>query len=243
MTSKKFASGLGIDVHIRTTRIDNSKMSYSYISGTAIQIGPDVLEVQAQADGPIVLMNGDELQFEEMTGKVFAGSFHVTKSAKGKKKNISVYDLDLGQGRSIQVRSNRKTGMIFVDISGTFPEDTMGLLGSPHDHALLSRDGKSDLTGAWNTMGEDWQVNDTDPKLFEDKDRHPQYPVGCVYEADNAKSHLRRRLIDEVGSDAAVSTKEAEMACAHATGVKREFCIDDVIATNDLELAADDFYN
>jgi len=46
MASKEFADGLGIDVHIRTTRIDNPRMSYSYISGTAVKIGTDILEVQ-----------------------------------------------------------------------------------------------------------------------------------------------------------------------------------------------------
>jgi hypothetical protein len=46
MKSPSFASGLGLYVHIRTTRIDNAR-SYSYISAAAVRIGKnDVLETK-----------------------------------------------------------------------------------------------------------------------------------------------------------------------------------------------------
>ena len=51
MASKEFADGLGIDVHIRTTRVDNPRMSYSYISGTAVKIGTDIHILEVQDDG------------------------------------------------------------------------------------------------------------------------------------------------------------------------------------------------
>ena len=250
MMSKEFADGSGLDVHIRTTRVDNPHMSYSYISGTAVKIGTDILEVQ---DNGSIIVNGDEFLLEEAettAGTTFAG-YPITKTTKGTKHNIFVYDLalDVDSDKSIEIQFNIKTGMIFVDVSGgSFPEDTVGLLGAPHHDALLARDGKTDLTGEWNTFGEEWQVQIDEPKLFQDKNRVPQHPAGCIYESQQVKSNLRHRrhLMDEdsAGSDEeAMAVEAAEKACVRATGEKQQFCIDDVMATGDLELAEDSFYN
>jgi hypothetical protein len=253
MASKEFADGLGIDVHIRTTRVDNPHMSYSYISGTAVKIGTDILEVQ---DDGSIIVNGEEDEFlledeAETAGTTFAG-YPITKTMKGTKRNIFVYDLALdvdGGDKSIEIRVNLKTGMIFVDVSGSFPEDTVGLLGSPHHDALLARDGKTDLTGDWNTFGEEWQVQSDEPKLFQDKNRVPQHPAGCIYESQQVKSNLRHRrrlMVDSAGTgsdEEATAVEAAEKACVRATGEKKQFCIDDVMATGDLELAEDSFYN
>jgi hypothetical protein len=60
MTSPGFASGLWLDIHVRTTRIDNVRMSYSFISGVAVRrIGTDVLETM---DDGTVIVNGDSLR-------------------------------------------------------------------------------------------------------------------------------------------------------------------------------------
>ncbi len=239
LTSKEFASRLGIDIHIRTTRIDKRTLGYSYISGTAVKIGPDVLEIQQDGSS---LMNGEDFLIEDKAVGKFAGPFDITKRYMGKLKVVLVYDLDLNNGRSIQIRFNRKNRMMFVDVHGRFPDDTVGLLGTPNNDKMIARDGKTDLRGAWNTMGEDWQVRMGEPKLFEVRDHYPQHPVGCLYhQSRNIKnSHLRRRLMD---GGALVSLKDAERACAPLSGpTKKQFCIDDVLATNDLELAADRFY-
>jgi len=255
MASKEFADGLGIDVHIRTTRVDNPRMSYSYISGTAVKIGTDILEVQD--DGSIIVNGEDEFLLKdaeaETAGTTFAG-YPITKTMKGTKRNIFVYDLALdvdGGDKSIEIRVNLKTGMIFVDVAGSFPKDTVGLLGSPHHDALLARDGKTDLTGDWNTFGEEWQVQSDEPKLFQDKNRVPQHPAGCIYESQQVKSNLRHRhrrrlMVDSAGTgsdEEATAVEAAEKACVRATGEKKQFCIDDVMATGDLELAEDSFYN
>ena len=253
MASKLFASGLGIHLHARTTRVDNARLqqSYSYISAIALMIGPDILEVQE--DGSILKNGADDFLLGRRSAKdegevkegFFAG-FDIAKSFKGSAKKIIVYKLTtLEQDVSIEIRCNTKSRMIFVDLFGTFPDDTVGLLGNPNHDRLFARDGKTDLTGAWNTLGDEWQVRADEPKLFDDKDRYPQHPVGCVYTAIDAKPNLRRRLT-ALGDDVAeqeVTVAEAEKVCAHASGIKRQFCIEDVMATGDLELAADTFYN
>lgn len=244
LASKAFASSLGLRVHIRTTRVDKPRMSFSYISGAAVDIGGETLEV---LDDGSALLNGNSFLFDEeeyQEGSKFAG-YLVTKHLKGKKKNIFVYDLELGSDMSIEIRANTKSGMIYVDFLGftasSFPADSVGLLGSPRHNKLLARDGATDLSWAPNTHGEQWQVQSDEPKLFHDKNRSPQHPYGCIYEeAPQTKANLRRRrLIDD---EAEVSIVSVEAACAHATGVRKQFCIDDVIAAGDLELAEDRFY-
>jgi hypothetical protein len=133
--------------------------------------------------------------------------------------------------------------MLFVDMNGSFA-DSEGLLGAdPKDgKPLLARDGTTDLTGHWNTYGEEWQVNDVDPKLFQDMKRYPQYPESCLYTAEKKNSYVRgrgRRLMETN----MVSIEAATDACAHLEkDHMKAFCVDDVMATGDLDLVEDPFY-
>jgi hypothetical protein len=240
MQSKKFASGLGIAIHVRTSRVDSPRISYSYISSAAVKIGEHILEI---SDDGELLVNGDKASDEPSS---FAG-YSLARNIKGSKGRILAYSLYLGASKIITIRANTKTGMVYVDIDGYFG-DSEGLLGAPagaesESMGLLARDGELDLTGHWNTFGEEWQVRDTDPMLFKER-RAPQYPAGCVYEAPKADlkaKYVRRRLMEDATG---VSRDVATAACANlAAGQKQEFCIADVMATGDLELAEDPFYN
>jgi hypothetical protein len=232
--SKSFASGLGLDVHIRTTRVNMPYMDYSYISGAAVKIGDDVLEVDTKGD---LFINGEE-NLSGSAGMVLVGLKGLTKSIKGSGKRIIEYALDLGDSNTIKIRANTKNNLIFVDFDGYF-SDTEGLLGGdPREgKSLIARDGITDLSGHWNTYGEEWQVNDSDSKLFQDNERHPQYPEGCLYDAAETKPHYRhRRLLDQVTLESATD------ACSHVHNEMKEFCIFDTMATGDLNLAEDPFY-
>ena len=94
------------------------------------------------------------------------------------------------------------------------------------------------------SLGEEWQVqsNTDEPVLFQEK-RAPQYPTGCSYEKkalDKNRFSPHRRLVDRgMKMDVAL----AEEACSKVTGYKRSFCIQDVVATGDIELAEDSFYD
>jgi len=242
--SKSFKEGLGLAVHVRTTRVDDSRvnLSYSYISGAAVKIGSNVFEVNEDAE---LIVNGESSTYT--ADMVFEGLQSIAKNLKGKKSRIIVYDFDLGNDKGIQIRVNTKNGMLFVDVNGAF-QDSQGLLGAASEFAkpLLGRDGVTDLSGHWNTYGEEWQVDDSDPKLFQDMKRHPQYPHGCVYVADSKKTNIRgshnrrrRRLIEANY----VSLDAATKACAHLGDAQmKDFCVDDVMATGDLELVEDPFY-
>ena len=214
-------------------------MDYSYISGAAVKIGDDVLEVSDEGE---LIINGESIVpgIDVMT---FAGLHAITKTMKGSNWRITAYNLDLGNNMSIEIRVNAKNGMLFVDMNGSFA-DSEGLLGADPKEGkpLLARDGTTDLTGYWNTYGEEWQVNDVDPKLFQDTKRHPQYPESCVYKAEKKNSYVRgrgRRLMETN----VVSIEAATDACAHLEkDHMKAFCVDDVMATGDLDLVEDPFY-
>lgn len=175
----------------------------------------------------------------------FAG-YTLTRTMKGRKGHIFSFELNLGNSNVIKIRTNTKTRMMYVDVEGHY-EGSVGLLGAPagEDDRLRSRDGSLDLTGNWNSFGEEWQVNDQDPMLFQDA-REPQYPVTCLYDESPEKKNLRhRRLLDNGASIKKAMDLEAAMAACASTIVEqiRQFCIEDVMATGDLELASDPFYN
>ncbi len=264
MRSKSFDAGSGLSVHIRTTRVDTRPRGvyFSYISGVAIQIGKNVFEVfddgNFLVDGKAAVFtkpstsrraDGNQQQYSTLgaTTTSFAG-YNVEKCIKGTNGRIVVFGIDLQDNRRITIRSNTKSGMIFVDADGYF-EDSDGLLGAPpgaakeDDGKLYSRDGSIDMTGNWNNYAEDGQVRDTEPMLFQES-RAPQYPVGCLYEDQSSltgkknKKNLRRRH-----DGSGITREEAMEACAHAVGDMKAFCIDDVMATGDVELSTDPFYN
>lgn len=238
MHSSSFAAGLGLDLHIRTTRVDLDRISYSYISSAAVGIGNKVLEVK---DDGSVLVDGSV--FELPSGNSEFAGFPITKTFKGTKKNIHVYNLFLEDDeKSIQIRVNLKTGMVFVDVRGNFL-DSVGLMGRAGTTKgfVVARDGETNLLGQWNAYGEEWQVRNNEPKLFAEN-RAPQHPAGCLYKSQKqTNAYLRRRLLDGT-MNTAMTIELASKACENFSVRKKDFCIADVMATGDAELAEDPFY-
>jgi len=232
MNSNEFASELSITVHVRTTRVDNPNIAYSYISSAAVKIGNVVLKVSEDGE---LFVRGNKVSAGEVSS--LAG-YPLTKSFKGINKRVVVYSLDLRDGNSIEIRANTKIGMVYVDIDGHF-DDSEGLVGSPQQDGLFSRDGTMDLSGYWNTYGEEWQVKNTEPKLFR-VNSAPQHPEGCVYVSKEITTNLRHRRLTD---DAAVSIEDANEACATSHDRLKEFCVYDLMASGDLDLAEDRFYN
>lgn len=229
-----------LDIHLRTTRVHNPRADYSYISGAAVRIGQNVIEIDDRGN---LIINGIGEVRSAGNDPLYLGELfpRLTKTLKGDKHKIIAYNVDLGDENKIDIRVNMKTGMLFVDVTGTF-EDSEGLLGSDPKYGkpMLSRDGVTDLTGHWNTYGQEWQVNDSDQKLFQDMTRRPQFPETCSYHADTESSFRgnRRRLSDTPN----VSLEVAESACVDMNGAKKKFCIEDVMAVGDVGIAEDPFY-
>lgn len=257
LSSPGFAFGSGLVVHVRTKRMSGRLISYSYISAVAVSIGNNVFEVQE--DGTLV-MNGKRYSPSHDKDETHVslptkfGTYQFKKNMIGKFKKISQYVLKLNNSvedvdpLAITIHANPRTNMLFVKIDGNFL-DSVGLLGtSSAGDNIVGRDGVTDMSKDWNAYGEEWQVRDTEPQLFEHQ-RAPQFPEACVYHAADGgvikKTHnLRRRLLADGGYVTGLVTMEAaKNACADYTGENKENCVYDVMVMQDLEVAEDPFYN
>ena len=91
-----------------------------------------------------------------------------------------------------------------------------------------------------NAFGESWQVKDTDRHLFIEE-RSPQHPEKCLYDMKQVQQSTgRSRALKQLHQ---ISREEATNACnIHRLAPMRQFCIDDVMLTGDIEYAKDDFY-
>ena len=77
-----------------------------------------------------------------------------------------------------------------------------------------------------NEFGNEWQVLDTEPMLFQTV-RAPQYPAKCIMPSATKTS---RRLGESIAE------KVAMKACEH-WGDQKDQCVYDVMALGDLEIA------
>jgi hypothetical protein len=251
--SPKFGSNIGFEVHIRTTRVENERVKYSYISGVAVSLDDGVVLEVSSSDGKL-LVNGEPCNHttdntsstgngEPPTKAILTEkAYELRKLLSGSKGQIVQYVLKFHGGRSIEIRANTRANMISTSMNGTW-SNTTGMLGSSGNARFMSRDGSFDSAGSWNTHAEEWQVNTSDRKIFLE-DREPQFPHACRYEVSQMKQKaLRgRRLMDK--STDRITDDMARSACAHVKKDEmKKFCIFDVLATEDVELSNDPAYN
>jgi hypothetical protein len=214
---KEFMSGLGLYVHIRT----HLRRDMSYISSAVLRIGTDVLEVQSKGVYYLNGVLGADLPSD-------FGGFKFFHTQPTKKQHVFEVHLD---GRE---RIKIKTYKVFVNVAieQAQPEhfgESVGLMGAFGTSRMIARDGKTIMTDT-NAFGQEWQVLDSEPKLFREA-RFPQHPQVCTMPPPMQASQLRRRLSESSGAQLA-----AEKACAH-WGQGKDDCIFDVLTTGDLEMA------
>ncbi len=239
-------------MHIRTTRVENESVKYSYISGVAVSLDDGVVLEVSSSDGKL-LVNGEQCNHTtDKTSSTGNGeppttailtekAYELKKLFSGSKGQIVQYVLNFHGGRSIEIRANTRANMISTSMNGTW-SNTAGMLGSSGNPRFMSRDGSHEFTGSWNTHAEEWQVNTSDRKIFLE-DREPQFPHACRYEVSQMqqKALRGRRLMDK--STDRITDDMARSACAHVRDEMKEFCIFDVLATEDVELSNDPAYN
>ena len=148
-----------------------------------------------------------------------------------KNKKDHVFEIILGEKDRLHIKTHKNIVSVKFELSSTDDfADSVGLMGDWKNGTRLARDGVTVMEDD-NAFGQEWQCRDTDPKLFM-TDRAPQYPAAC--EIPSGKDTSRRLL------DGAVSTKDAEKACAHLKEKDGyEQCVYDVVATQDVSLAVD----
>jgi len=228
VADKEFASGLGLDIHIRTKLV----RFWSYIKNVSIRIGSDILEIVGNPDvksrDPMYWINYEYLgDLEEI------GGFPVTYTATSGSKSIYEVDLSSKFGKEAKIIIKIYKEFLRVKMIGgeAVWGNTVGLLGDYNTGATLGRDGVS-LFEDYYKFGAEWQVNPSygDAKLFQ-KLEAPQFPEACQL-PDNPQGDRRRRL-----KEGSVTSVEAEEACASLKDPAQiQDCVYDILATQDLDM-------
>jgi hypothetical protein len=217
-----FMDGLGLRIHIRTTRVKY----FSYIEKVAVQIGEDVLEFDNDIEN--FFINGALAEANVRHHKTLLGGFVVRRDPKALSIRLhdnGSEDRHAGMVAKIDLHT-RKNGFPAVIVDGGKTDvfkGSLGLLGDWETGKRMARDGVTELNGSDATeFALEWQVRDTEPSLFKEA-RYPQYPHTCVPPAPMRLGGTSFQ-------------KEAEKACAHWQE-DIEDCIFDVIATRDVLVA------
>jgi len=218
--SNGFASGAGLDIHIRTT----VKKFYSYIRVVSMRVGNATFEMEFKDSFHIdnVFMDHPSTEF---------GGYPIAKVGNAtwcgqKCPDAKIYRISFDSEEYVELAY--LAGFLHVEVNGPNFEDSTGLLGSRRDSGKVGRDGN--LIEDANEYGQDWQVLGSDPQLFH-KSRYPQHPHKCILPEVTS-----RRIVSE-------STRRmAKSACSGLSGKLQEMCMFDVTATGDERLALSPFY-
>ena len=227
VSAPNFSKGIGLNIHIRTTR----RYDYSYIFSAAIQVGGDdggtVLQVSSYGEYML-----DGVSNAEMPA-VLSDLYPVVYTTSGDTIKQHVFDVQLSRGQHVIIKSFKD--LVSVKLEYITAEDfagSVGLMGDFETGSKLARDGTTALKDNINAFGQEWQVLESEPKLFQ-TNRHPQHPDGKCLLPDPASNNARRRR--RLGET--VARDSAEQACAHWDETEQEHCIYDVMASGDMDLA------
>jgi hypothetical protein len=225
LTNPGFDNGRGMHIHIRNKRT----RVWSYISSAAVSIGEDILQIVGGAESNKYFLNGNEQDADSNNSdgglEIFAG--YKLKYHRSSDKSVG-YEVVLGNKQSILF----KTWNELVSVEMRHPNKgdfggSLGLLGSYPSGVKLARDNETIISDS-NMFGQEWQVIDTEPKLFNGSEG-PQFPEKCqIPDAID----MRRRL-----ASSGVTIETANTACALVAEEDKELCIFDVLATDSIETA------
>jgi von Willebrand factor type D domain len=228
-TSKDIdGTGLSLDVHARTT----IKADWSYVSNAAVKIGNDILEIttdsnvthyfngEPNVDFPLNM--GNKYTVRKQRIEAFPGEYRTDYMIDLKQRNDAARE----RGDFLHIRSFK--GMLTIDIDAHLT-DSMGMLGVSGELGMVKRDLKTSIDNS-NTaqMGLEWQVRDTEDKLFNDMSRSPQYPEQC---------YLPKITSRRLRAQSSANLLMANNACAGVDTTMNEFCIQDVLLTGDVQVA------
>jgi hypothetical protein len=140
--------------------------------------------------------------------------------------------------------------MIFIEMKDISSMGHVeGLLGSYETTSFVARDGKKmHDNDAGDAYGQEWQVLADEPQLFMLANRFPQSPTRCLI-IDKNYNQGRNELSELLSKNNHFGVEDtnifiaANNACEHLpNGPKKQFCIQDVVATGMIELSRDQFY-
>jgi hypothetical protein len=215
--SESFMEGKGLEVQIRTT----SKSSFSYISGVAVRIGRDVLEISQTEH----FYNGSQ-DYDLTKARIGGYSVEITYSLKSSTSFVRNYVIEISPSFIIVVIVRKNLMEVrFHGADENLIGDSVGMLGEYRNGTLLSRSGIEieDLS----EFGNEWQVNYADSALFSSA-QSPQFPQKCTPPAPVDQARYLRH---------GISLAQAEKAC-EGWGEEMDDCVFDVMATGDIDVAS-----
>jgi hypothetical protein len=225
LSNPGFDNGHGMDIHIRNKRT----RVWSYISTAAVRIGEDILQIMGGTDSNKYFLNGDARDAESKNSDGVLDDFGGYKLKYQRISDVSVeYEVVLKNGDSIALKT--WNAMVSVKLNKPLKEDfggSLGLLGSYPTGAKVARDNKTIISDS-NEFGQEWQVIDTEPKLFIESEG-PQFPAKCQIPA---AVDMRRRL-----ASSSATIEMAKTACLSVREDDKDLCIFDVLATNNIDAA------
>ena len=224
-----------LDLHVRTTM-----GSFSSITAMALRLGDTLIEVDPYS----VHHNGETIKWEELPLQTEAfyvtRAYHINRPKRqaGEPQPIKRYmDIVLNDKSTIHVsRTMLENSLdlisITIDGSATDFDGSRGLLGDYRTGDALGRDGRK-MNGEWNAYGMEWQVLDTEPKLFKDKDRAPQLPDAQCKMPDFV---MDSEMVLSLAKKHPQLYMKAMIACARAAESLND-CMEDVMLAKDVKAA------
>lgn len=222
-----FAAGLGLQVHVRTT----IKRWWSHISAAAIQVGDNTLEITVINNDCIVLFNREKEGHSLETGEAFLGDYAVKFTRINSHQTRTRIDLGGRAGDAISVETFKE--FVRVNVKPKTDKNfagSVGMLGAYPSGQKVARDEVTIIQDA-NEFGQEWRVRAGETMLFHDSEVLDHLDT-CPMPEDRQKKEGRRRL-----GEAAITEKDAGLACARVSEFDRDACIFDVLATNDVDMA------
>ena len=258
--------GLNLEMHTRHAEPQDQKAGkeYTVISHISLKLDDDVYELEG--DSGNLYENGELFDLDDHPGDSateLARPYTITKSIAGRFQNQIQFFFGFPDGSTIMLRANVHFKMAYFNLNGRFGGARMrGLLGDTHGvikGGLYKRNGelmaKSVKEVDIEEYANEWQVLESDAKLFRVPDYFPRAPHQCVFldsghgllESDGDIDGLattlranRRRLMEEDPLEKAEKLAQAEKACANRR--KFDVCVEDVINVG-IALADDIYYD
>ena len=214
---------LSLVINIRT----KIRYSYSYITSAVAQIGDSTLEVASFGDYFLDGVNSANLRNQTVAG------FPITHTRPSKNVHLFEILLDESLGEKITLKTFKDMVSVKLEKANIIRfQGALGMMGEFGSGRMLARDGATELEDDPAVYAEEWQVKMGEPMLFQTVEG-PQHPEKCRIPGLGRSD--QRRLGQSVAMKAAVD------ACAHWDETTRSSCVHDVMATGDLELAAEAF--
>jgi hypothetical protein len=209
-----------LDLHIRTS----IQGHFSFIETAALKVG----DIVFQLDADKFFVNGQEFTDDAVLPMVLEEFVLEPVEFDGPAK---LYTVLLSDKSTIKFKAIKK--FLSVSVSGHEEDfsNSTGLMGDYDTGSALSRDGHL-MEDDFIAYGMEWQVLETEPKLFQEL-RDPQLPYGqCLMPTEDATASRRRLLRSSSGT---ALWNLATEACS----VKEEFesCMEDIMTTGDVDLA------